>query len=401
MIGSVAKMKTPLDLMNAEEAGERLRIAREAAGFTQAGASAAVNLARTTLVAIEQGLRKIRLDELQRLAQLYGTSVNSLMRSEAVHVDLVPRFRKLIGTNDMALRAAAQLLSDLARAEVELEGLLGIQHDHNLPPERPLLAGDVQVQAEQDAMELRQWLGLGNRPVPDIISLLEMELGVRVYMRPLDSRISGLFAFDSRLGACILLNSNHPQVRKNQSAVHELAHLVSTRQAPEVLADDATEKSPQERYAKTFGRAFLTPPRSVMQKFKEITAGSPLFTRRHVIILSHSFGVSHEAMVRRLEELKLIKTGTWDWFEANGGITKSDVRQVLGDVLPIEQKVVDAATSTTLRLATLANHAWRQGLLSEGQLAALLKLGRIELRSILDVDEGEGGVADDAPVWLK
>ena len=37
-------------------------------------------------------------------------------------------------------------------------------------------------------------------------------------------------------------------------------------------------------------------------------------------------------MIRRLEELGLVKSGTGDWFEDNGGITDEQVRQVLGDL---------------------------------------------------------------------
>ena len=37
-------------------------------------------------------------------------------------------------------------------------------------------------------MELRQRLGLGVGPITDIVTLLEMELGVRVYVRRLDGR---------------------------------------------------------------------------------------------------------------------------------------------------------------------------------------------------------------------
>ena len=75
----------------------------------------------------------------------------------------------------------------------------------NYPPERPILPGDVRAQAEHDAMELRQALGLGIRPVPDIVTLLELELGVRVFIRKLDSRISGLFVYDETLGPCVML----------------------------------------------------------------------------------------------------------------------------------------------------------------------------------------------------
>ena len=152
-------------------------------------------------------------------------------------------------------------------------------------------------------MELRQALGLGIRPVPDIVTLLELELGVRVFIRRLDSRISGLFAYDEALGPCMLLNANHPRERRTQSAGHETGHLVSPRRSPEILHQHEKENTREERYANAFGRAFLTPARGVMQKFHEVTAGSDRLTRRHIIILAHFFGVSREAMVRRLEEL--------------------------------------------------------------------------------------------------
>ena len=186
-------MSTPLEATTPAEIGERLRIARESANVTQADAANAIGLARTTLIAIEQGQRKVRINEVQQLAQRYGTSVNALLRRESVHVDLEPRFRKLAESSDSAATAAVQLLSALARAEVELENLLGVKRVRNWPPERPIMPGDVRTQAEQDATELRQRLGLGNSPVADIVTLLEMELGVRVYIRRFDSKISGLF----------------------------------------------------------------------------------------------------------------------------------------------------------------------------------------------------------------
>ena len=100
-------------------------------------------------------------------------------------------------------------------------------------------------------------------------------------------------------------------------------------------------------------------------------------------------------MVRRLEELSLTKRGTWDWFQGNGGITNEQVKQVLGDTAATDR--VDAKRPTTLRLSLLAAEAWRQELLSEGQLARLLRLDRVQLREILDGVEVEGVDADGAP----
>lgn len=385
---------------NSIDVGERLRVAREASGITQADAAASIEVARTTLIAIEKSQRRIRTDELQRLAKLYNTSVNALMRRESVHVDLVPRFRKLSTSREGTASVAAQLLGDLAKAEVELENLLGIKRVRNYPPERPLLPGDVRAQAEGDALELRHWLGLGLGPVRELVTVLELELGVRVYIRRLDSRVSGLFAYDETLGACMLLNANHPRDRRSQTAAHELGHFVATRRTPEILHVDESETSREERYANAFGRSFLTPARAIMQRFEEVTAGSSRLTRRQIIVLAHAFGVAREAMVRRLEELGLIKPGTWDWFQANGGITDNQARQVLGDLTSADNAKVEADRPTTLRLNMLAAEAWQQELLSEGQLARLLQLDRIQLREILDDVEIEGSEADDAPKLL-
>lgn len=391
---------SPLADFSPAELGERLRIARETANLTQKGAADAISVARTTLVAIEQGQRRVRIDEMQRLAKLYKTSVNALLRREAIHVDLVPRFRKLIGSNDGASASAGELLSNLARAEVELENLLGIKRTRDYPPERPILGGDVVAQAEQDALELRHRLGLGYAPVLDMVTLLELELGVRVYVRRLDPEISGVFAYDETLGACILLNANHPKERRNQTAGHELGHFGSARRAPEVLHQHESEDSREERYANAFGRAFLTPARAVRQKFHEITAGASHLTRRHIIVLAHFFGVSREAMARRLEELEVTKKGTWDWFEANGGITDAQARQVLGDLISQDKHKAEADRPTTLRLNLLAAEAYSRQLLSEGQLARLLLLDRVELRGILLNSEAQEDTPDGAPTAL-
>jgi hypothetical protein len=113
-------------------------------------------------------------------------------------------------------------------------------------------------------------------------------------------------------------------------------------------------------------------------------------------VLAHFFGVSREAIVRRLEELKLAKSGTWDWFQANGGISDQQVIQVLGDLSGPDLHKVDADRPTTLRLGLLAGEAWRRGILSEGQLARMLHLDRVELRRMFDGLEIEGSEADGA-----
>ncbi|QDC37275.1 helix-turn-helix domain-containing protein [Sphingobium fuliginis] len=381
-----------------EALGELLRNARENAKLTQAAAAQALDVARTTLVAIEQGQRRAKLEELQKLASLYRVSLNVLLRQDGAKLDLRPRFRKA-GEADQDVEQAVGLLNSLVQAELELENLLGIKRARIDPPERPLLPGNVVLQAEQDAAELRQWLGLGMAPIHDMVSLLEVQLGARVYVRQLPARVSGLYAFDEQAGACILLNAAHPRDRRAQTAAHETAHFISTRRAPDALYNDSPESSREERYANAFARCLLTPARAVAARFQDVTAGAARLTRRHIIILAHSFGVSREAMVRRFEELGLAKAGTWDWFADHGGITDDQAREVLGDAIPPDSAKGDAARPVSMRMSLLASEAWRRGLLSEGQLARLLHVDRVEAREMIDEFEGEGAVDDESP-WL-
>ncbi len=373
--------------------GDLLRQARENAKITQAAAAVALDVARTTLVAMEHGQRRPRVDELQKLAVLYGLSLNELLRQDSIRVDLRPRFRHT-GEQSEKLQAAIDLLNRLVQAEVEFEDLLGIQRVRLDPPERPLLLGNVGPQAEQDAAELRQWLGLGIAPVHDIVSLLELQLGARVYVRKLDPKISGLYAFDERAGACILLNADHPRDRRTQTGAHELGHFISTRHAPDTLHDGTSETTREERYANTFARCFLTPARAVHVKFQELTAGASKLTRRHIILLAHIFSVSREAMVRRLEELGLAKAGTWDWFVQQGGITDAQVLEVLGNLIPPDDAKVDARRQISMRMGVMASEAWRQALLSEGQIARLLHIDRVDARTLIDEFEAEGAEGD-------
>ncbi|MGE0111647.1 ImmA/IrrE family metallo-endopeptidase [Aquabacterium sp.] len=282
------------------------------------------------------------------------------------------------------------MLNDLVKAEVELENILGIRKTYNYPAEKNILPGDVRQQAEQDALSLRNWLGLGEGPIHDLYALLELQLGIRVYTRKLDAKVSGLFAYDDAVGACMLINAGHRRDRRNQTGSHELGHFIATRRRPEIYQDEMYDNSREERYANAFARAFLTPTRAVMEKFKEVTIGSTHLTRRHIILLANFFGVSRQAMVMRLEELGLTKRGTWDWFSDNGGITDEQARQVLGRD---EEERTEVGSPQSSRLYLLAIDAWKKELISEGQMADLLKLNREMVRELLD--EAQEDEVDD------
>src|SRR5215207_7496399 len=60
--------------------GQRLADARRARGVTQQQAAEALGVARTTVTAMEQGVRRPRTSELLALSGLYGRQVGDFLR---------------------------------------------------------------------------------------------------------------------------------------------------------------------------------------------------------------------------------------------------------------------------------------------------------------------------------
>lgn len=364
--------------------GERLRAARSGANLTQDAVAASLGIARTTLVAIEKGQRSVRSEELLAFSRLYGVSAGKLTSPDAIHVDLSAKFRRAEGKEaSKAVTQTLSLLNKLATGAVQLERLLGHELRMDYPPPIRISPQVVNQQAEDAANNLRARLGVGLGPIPDLISLLELELGLRIFFRPLPPQISGLYAFDPAIGACVLINANHHWKRRVQTAAHETGHFVSDRSHADILEEEETSLSVEERFAKRFGSAFLMPASGVRARFEQIVGSENRFDVRELILLAHQFGVATEAMCRRLEELDLLPRGTWDSMRDRKFASDLERSVVGGPSVQPKPLLVSA------RLAYLASIAMDRELLSEGQLCDLLAVDRLELREALAPFEAE------------
>lgn len=55
--------------------------------------------------------------------------------------------------------------------------------------------------------------------------------------------------------------------------------------------------------------------------------GCHKFTRRMAIAIAEMAGVPPMSIVWRLEKMGLLKSGSWEWFKHNGGITKKHIEE--------------------------------------------------------------------------
>ena len=372
-----------LQTIDPRDFGRRLQDARKARRLTQAEVAARLDVARTTVTAIEKGERRIQPGELVQLASLLGRSVNDLLRRSTPAEPFVVQFRAMT-TNDGKIDALAESsvwdFQRLCDDYHELERICDAPLPRKYPPEYEYEGGTLDRIAEDVAGAERNRLGLGDAPILNLREMLETAVGLRVFYSELPSRIAAMFAFTEELGGCIAVNRNHPEVRRRMSLAHEYCHFLIRRYQSEILAGQRYERVPtHERFANAFARAFLMPAAGLSRLFHERQRSSKgKFTVADLCTLAYHYFVSVEALTHRLEELRLVPSGTWEVLVQKG----IQVRKTQ-EALQLSERNVDDQLLPA-RYTYLAIEAFRRDELTEKQFADFLRVDRLESRRIME-----------------
>jgi Zn-dependent peptidase ImmA (M78 family)/DNA-binding XRE family transcriptional regulator len=370
-----------LEKINPVQLGQRLQAARNAANISQANAAKSINLSRPTLIAIENGKRRIKLDELNKLVQLYDVPLNTLLRPNVVNVNIELQFRQQKSEHSQDEIQTHKIFQKLIAGYIELEQKLNKSLQTYYPPEISIIDNkQIPQQAEDLALAVRNNLGLGLSPIVNIMTLIESELKIRLFIHPLPSKISGAFAYNEKIGACMIINKKHAKYRQAMSAAHELAHFYTSRQHSQISYDVPDEKyqPSTERFADKFAAAFLMPASAIRRHFQETLQDNNGFSPRSLIFLANRFHVSLPAMALRLEDLELLPKGTYTLLKQRG-LSARLAQDVLGS-----QYQQDSHSLSIPRYLYLGVEAYEKDLISEGLFAELFDLDRLDVREILD-----------------
>lgn len=386
----------PLAEIDPRFLGARLRQAREARDWTQQQVADQLGVARTTLVAIEKGERRIRPEELMRLGALYERQLWELLQRGAPPEGFAVQLRASMasGPVDAELITSIEVFERLAEDYVRLEEICQAPLRRRYPPQYEIEGLDPELAGEDVACSERNRLGLGDGPLPTLRDILENDVGIRVFQPELPSRVAGMFAYTEDLGACIAVNRHHAQERRALSLAQEYGHFLTDRFHPEILTFEQGERrSRAERFAEAFSRSFLMPSEGLRKRYLELQRERKgAVTRGDLYRLASFYFVSVEAMTRRLANERLIPAGTWDRLRQEG----FQVRETEYPLGPPSQARREEALPP--RYVSLAVEAWQRAELSEGQLAQMLRTDRISAREIIERVQGlsteEGATAD-------
>jgi Zn-dependent peptidase ImmA (M78 family)/DNA-binding XRE family transcriptional regulator len=380
-----------LDNIDLGRLGELLQQARKSCNMTQAQAAEIIDAARTTIVAIEKGERRIKATELIKLARAYGRAISDFVQPRPVTEPFEVQYRSAFGQNEIEaarIKPSILRLEELCQNYLDLEAIMDAPLPRNYPQEYNIDKMPLEAAAESIAISERQRLGLGDAPIPCLRDILEQSVGLRIFYIEMPPKYSGIYSYNEQMGGCIAINAGHPEERKRWSLAHDYLHFLAHRRKPIVDFDNQYKRKPEsERLADTFPNYFLMPTSDLLKRFNDMHRSHGKFTATNLFTLAHHYGVSIEALTYRAEAIKLLPSGTWERLR-DRGLKVRKVQQEMG-LEPISDRV-DMAP---IHYQHLAIEALDRGLITEGRFANLLGVDRLEARRIAEsLSEHSSGI---------
>jgi len=402
------------------ELARRLRAARENSGLTQQAVADELQLPRTAIVQMEGGQRAVSSLELDRLARLFGRGLSEFVNDEAFLEDpLLALFRGTAGVaEDPALAGRLRVCANLCREATHIEQLLGHPPAQALAVSYSGEAGssrwDAICQGRAIAEQERNRLGLGISPAWEIAEIIRSQ-GVRVTEDHMPMDVSGLFLYSRDIGAVIVVNHDHPRARRLFSYAHEYCHVLADRLRVGTVSRTQNRDELIEIRANAFAANFLLPEQGVRAFLQGLGKGEPsrqvhevfdggapedatrpegvLAQRRaapgsqaiqvhDVVGLAHHFGVSYDAAVFHLLNLRLIPKDRFDELRSQQGLA-TEIKKALR-IAEWDERVHWTLADQVLALAF---EAYRRNEISKSkffELADAVKVPRDELRNALE-----------------
>lgn len=288
--------------------GEKLKIARILAGYTATELAEKIGITKQSLSQYESGIEP-RLDVYMKLLQILNCK-NEFLR--------IPFSNDLYIKNTFFRANAAAKANERNNQQIKTEivsRLYSFLLEYLDLPKLNLPLLDETLSIEEKAMALREFWGLKNRPIKNMVGLLEsngiivssfnsssgiLQYKIDAYTQQyIDKSISENDLF------CVIVENNIDScARKNFSLAHELGHIV-LHNNDDYSSLSKTEQNQLENEANLFASAFLLP----REQFKIDAEGA--HNLNNFVDLKKKWFVSMGAMMIRAKQLGIITNETY------------------------------------------------------------------------------------------
>lgn len=332
---------------------KRIKLLRLARGYSLEDLSARMGglVTKQALSKYEKGAMQPSASVLKNLAGALSVKTAELLRPPTHEITLLA-FRKL------ASMGVKEEESIKALVQMEFFSRLQLQEKISAKPSLDIRLGGYEARDEEAADEaagkLRKDLRLGVDPIGNMTALLE-DHAIHVITLEASRKFDGFSAVakdakGAAVSAAVVCRQDVSGDRQRLTLAHELGHLVL-----QPCGDDKNS----EKLAYRFGAAFLVPREPLV---KEVGEKRTSLNVHELLLLKARFGVSVQALVRRMRDLEIISEPTYKsaciTISRMGWRTKEP-----GQPIPIER-------STWLEQTAL--RAWSEGLIGDSEIQSLI-----------------------------
>jgi Zn-dependent peptidase ImmA (M78 family)/DNA-binding XRE family transcriptional regulator len=266
---------------------KRLILARQRRRLTGKGLADVAGLSAVTVSRLENGDNEPDEQTVGKIASALNYPAAFFYADDPDELDM-----SAVSFRSLTKMSAKERDAAIAAGRIGLEVNGWLETEFSLPgPDLIDLSYETDPYAA--AQVLRAYWGLGERPISNMLGLLEVK-GVRVFSLSEATKTVDAFSFWRDERPFVFLNNFKTAEHSIFDAAHELAHLVMHRHAGSQPSRAA------EREANDFASAFLMPENDVRSRI-------PRFVKVDLIIKAKSrWRVSAMAMALRLHSLGLM-----------------------------------------------------------------------------------------------
>lgn len=335
--------------------GRRLRMARIRAKLSMDDVCSMINntVSKQSISKYEAG-KMLPSDEVMiALSEVLSVNLDYFCRPFSYQVnDVRLSFRKRSTLSKKDINAMEVEVQDKVERYLEIEHILDLPDVHpmvtptNTPISRP---EEMREQAKQFRVEL----GLNDRPVENVLQLLEQN-GIKVIWVDGPKGFDGVSGIvDGRYYIIALNNNTSHTERRRFTALHELGHLLFN----DLFSVDL-KPCERERLCHTFANEVLLPSHAI----QHLSNGSCI-SSDELVRLQKTYGMSIDAIVHKLSDIGIMSSKQYSSFNIKKRMSPKIAKAVE------QSRFVEHDTE---RFKKMVYKAFGNGLITSSKAAELL-----------------------------
>jgi len=356
--------------------GPRLKIAREAIGYTLKKAANESGIGESSINEFENSKREPKFSQLSKLAGVYKKTIEFFLRDELLPENVVLWRSK--PDNEEEMKKTEAEFRQLCEQYHKLELCTGEVRRVKLPEP------DIDKQEEFDFPQAKSFarkvqvdLCLGDIPSASLKRVLEERYYVKIFHL---SFCGSAISAKSQLGSAMLLNADDAtkRWRRNFDLAHELFHLLTWNMFRAGQSENSIPDEYEEKLANAFASKLLMPDDALRQRIDSRKNCQDQIDLDQLDDIAREFDVSLDALVYRIGWLFRTK--------------KEDTAQYLDVAKKLanyhKPRESDKPNKLPERYCDLAQRALREGKLSLMQFAKYMGISYKKAQEYLTEDEG-------------